>query len=142
MGSTGCWDVQELCSVLLPSAGGCGCARAPRVCDGARTGRVGAISCWREAVLDPGTRLRFGSCHEHTGSWMQEILPLGMWGPGELFCVGSWLTQAPWTEGIIHPPPPHNPLQTEICLLLLLLPQEPPLNLIILHLVLFSRSSI
>lgn len=104
-------------------------------------GRVGAISCWRESVLDPGTRLRFVSCHEHLGSWMQEILPLGMWSTGELSCVGTWLTQTPWTVGIIHLPPP-NPLQTESLPSPASAPSGAPTNLIILNLVLFSRSSI
>lgn len=143
VGSTGCWDVQELFPVVLPPAAGMW------LCQGTRSlwleegqGAVGAISCWRETVLDPGTGLRFVSCHKHMGSWMQEILPLGMWSTGKLACVGTWLTQTPWTVGIIHPPPPHNPSQTES------LPSPPsappgaPTNLIILNLVLFFRSSI
>lgn len=142
VGSTGCCHVQELFPVLLPSAAGCGCARHPEFVTAGRTGRVGAISCWRESVLDPGTRLRFVSCHKHLGSWMQEILPLGMWSTGELSCVGTWLTHTPWTVGIIHPPPPQNPLQTESLPSPASAPSGAPTNLIILNLVLFSRSSI
>lgn len=77
------WDVHWLFPVVLPSPAGCACAGEPLVCDWRKDWESLSHFLLEETVLGPGARITFGSCHKLMGPWMQEILPLGMWSPGE-----------------------------------------------------------
>lgn len=79
---------------------------------------------------------------------------MNSWAPGagepSLRDVEHWRTvlcgdmahPEPWTMGINHPPPHHNPFQNESLPSPASAPSGAPTNLIILNLLLFSRSSI